>query len=78
MNKQYLITEVENYSKQKKISPAEIYKELGILYQSTYGVNIVMEMEYKNLHDITQYLEDKGQGFIDRYIILLNVLKTNN
>lgn len=73
MNRDYLIRQVELYCRKEGKQPSDVYEKLGILYQSVYGVNIVLEMEQENRHDITQYLEDKGQGFIDRYIGLLNM-----
>ena len=74
MNRNYLINEVEKFSKQNHLQPAKVYETIGELYKDDFGVNIVMEMENKGLHDITQYLEDKGPGFIERYIHYLNEL----
>ena len=75
MNKEYLINQVERFCQQYKREPSEVYKELGALYQSYYGINICLEAENTGCYDICTYLENKGEGFIDRYIILLNILK---
>ena len=47
-------------------------EKLGNAYQDYYGTNIVMEMRQNGQHDIIQYLENKGEGFIDRYVTLFN------
>lgn len=75
MNRDYLIKEVEKLCNENNLAPADVYKKLGEIYQEDTGVNIVMEMEEKGLHDITAYLESKGLGFIERYIHCLNILK---
>lgn len=77
MNKEYLIQQVEKYCRERHKDISDTYKKLGVLYQSVYGTNIVMEMEEQEQYNICSYLEDKGQGFIDRYIVLLNMLKND-
>ena len=50
----------------------------GVLWKKKiwkFCINICLEAENTGCYDICTYLENKGEGFIDRYIILLNVLK---
>ena len=78
MTGQYLIQLVEDYCRETGRNISEVYDELGINYQDTYGPNIVKEMRDNKQHDIVKYLENKGLGFIDRYVKLLNkIIKLN-
>lgn len=77
MNKQYLINQVELFCREYDLDPADVYETLGILYQSVNGYNIVKQMHDKHLIDMPQFLEDKGQGFIEKYIECLNMLRNN-
>lgn len=75
MNGRYLINAVEKYSKETGVEVGKVYEMLGTLYQANYGVNIVVEMQDKGQFDIVSYLESKGKGFIDRYVIMLNIAR---
>ena len=75
MNGRYLINLIESYCNKTGNDISKIYEKLGTFYQDFYGTNIVMEMEQKGQHDIVQYLENKGQGFIERYVSLFNYYK---
>lgn len=72
MNGRYLINLIESYCNKTNNDISKIYEKLGTSYQDFYGTNIVMEMEQNGQHDIVQYLENKGDGFIDRYVTLFN------
>lgn len=75
MNGRYLINLIESYCNKNGNGINKVYEKLGTYYQDSYGTNIVMEMEEKGQHDIVHYLENKGQGFIDRYVALFNQYK---
>ena len=68
----YLINLIERYCKETNSNISQVYEKLGNAYQDYYGTNIVMEMRQNGQHDIIQYLENKGEGFIDRYVTLFN------
>ena len=44
-------------------------------YMRSLEPTIKIPMEEKGQHDIVHYLENKGQGFIDRYVALFNQYK---
>lgn len=76
MNGRYLINLIESYCNQNGDDISKVYEKLGIYYQDSYGINLVMEMEEKGQHDIVHYMESKGLGFIDRYVALFNQYKS--
>jgi len=69
MKASYLITLVEEFCKENKFNISKIYQQIAIVYQSEYGINIVMQMEETGEWDITKYLE--SLGIIERYVHIL-------
>jgi hypothetical protein len=70
---EYLITLVEQFCKENNLDISNIYSKIARLYQDTYGINIVIQMQETGEWDITKYLEDLG--IIDRYVTILNKIK---
>jgi hypothetical protein len=73
MKKEYLIQLVEEFCKENNLDISLVYKKMAIIYQDTYGINIVNQMEQAREWDITKYLE--SLNIIERYIHILNELK---
>lgn len=73
MKAEYLITLVEQFCKENNLDISNIYSKIARLYQDTYGINIVIQMQETGEWDITKYLEDLG--IIDRYVTILNKIK---
>jgi hypothetical protein len=73
MKKEYLIQLVEDFCRENQLDISLIYKKMASVYQDTYGVNIVKQMEQVREWDIAKYLE--SLNIIDRYVHILKGLK---
>jgi hypothetical protein len=73
MKAKYLIQLVEDFCNKNQLDISLVYKKMASVYQDTYGVNIVKQMEQSGEWDITKYLE--SLNIIERYIHILNGLK---
>lgn len=69
----YLIELVEQFCNENNLDISKVYKKMAEIYQNTYGINIVLEMNSKGEWDITKYLEELG--IVERYVHILNGLK---
>jgi uncharacterized protein (UPF0335 family) len=69
----YLIELVERFCKENQLDISKVYKKMSEVYQNTYGVNIIKQMEDNKKWDIAYYLEELG--IVERYITILNGLK---
>jgi hypothetical protein len=73
MKAKYLIQLVEDFCNENHLDISLIYKKMASVYQDTYGVNIVKQMEQVREWDIAKYLE--SLNIIDRYVHILKGLK---
>jgi hypothetical protein len=73
MKAKYLIQLVEDFCNENQVDISLVYKKMASVYQDTYGINIVNQMEQAGEWDITKYLE--SLNIIDRYVHILNGLK---
>lgn len=73
MKVEYLILLVEEFCRDNGFDISKIYEKMAEIYQDTYGVNIVKQMEENEKWDIAYYLEEIG--IVDRYVTILNGLK---
>jgi hypothetical protein len=69
----YLIASVDQFCKENQLDISKVYKKMGEVYQNTYGVNIVKQMEDNKKWDIAYYLEELS--IVERYVTILNGLK---
>jgi hypothetical protein len=69
----YLIKLVEQFCKENQLDISKVYKKMAEIYQDTYGVNIVKQMQDNKKWDIAYYLEELN--IVERYVIILNGLK---
>jgi hypothetical protein len=73
MKADYLINLIEEYCNENNLDISEFYEKMSEIYQSEWGVNIVLQAKEKGKWSITEYLEELG--IIDRYISILNKIK---
>jgi hypothetical protein len=73
MKASYLIKLIEEYCNENNLDISKFYKKISEIYQSEWGVNIVLQARENGKWNITEYLEELG--IIDRYISILNKIK---
>jgi hypothetical protein len=73
MKSEYLIILIEEYCNENNLNISEFYEKISDIYQSEWGVNIVLQAKENGKWNITEYLEELG--IVDRYISILNKIK---
>lgn len=74
MKASYLVKLIEDFCNENKLNISDIYKQIAEIYQAEYGINIDYKMREDGYYDMPLYLEQLG--IIERYIMILNGLKT--
>jgi hypothetical protein len=73
MKADYLINLIEEYCNENNLNISEFYEKISDIYQSEWGVNIVLQAKENGKWSITEYLDELG--IIDRYLSILNKIK---
>jgi len=73
MRAEYLIDIIEEFCKENSLDISDTYSKIAEIYQSEYGINIVLAMENADYYDMPLFLE--SLSIVERYVSILNGMK---